>query len=554
MKQLNNQTIWSRFHRPVPSCCLLLSRLLCKLFTGRGSAETLELDELFTSSRDGIFVVDGRGSLLRANAAFCRMLGYKLDELTALKSFDDITPEKWRQWEADDIRDRRLLRDGYSGLYEKEYIRKDGRVFPVEVQSFLFFNHDRTPRYIWAIVRDITERVKAEAEKSLLEGSIRNKQRLETIGTLAGGIAHDFNNILVPVLGYAELSLSALSTEDPLYDNLNEIIKAAERAKNLVGRILTFSRPSEVNPEFVPVPVQSLVKEALTLLRPALPAAVALETHIDSSCRNVLADASQIHQVVVNLCTNAFHAMEERGGVLRLELREVSGAEDIFPASCNTDTAYLALSVSDTGTGMDEATLERIFEPFFTTKPVNKGTGLGLSVVYGIVKNCKGEITVESAAGKGSTFRIFLPVIDEKAAESRPSADPVQGGGRILFVDDEPAAAKLMFTALSKLGYETVTENAPARALELLKAEPEKFDLVITDLSMPEMTGLELAAAIHQARPDLPVILLTGYGQDIDQAQPPEHYGIRQVLIKPVKLNVLASSIYAIINQQEEVV
>ncbi len=519
-------------------------RLLFKLLNRRSAAEALEKSELFTSSRDGIVVVDGGGGLLQANAAFCRMLGYRQEELMALRYFSELTPAKWHEWEAGEIWNKRLLRDGYSGLYEKEYVRKDGSVFPVELQSFIFFNQDGTPRYMWSVVRDISNRVKLEEEKKLLEAGIRNKQRLETIGTLAGGIAHDFNNILVPILGYAELSMSMLPPESQLYKYSSEIMKAAERAQNLVAQIMTFSRPAENRQK--PLDVRLLLKEALKLLRPAIPATIAIEQHIDTPCRNVLADPSHIHQIILNLCTNAFHAMEAAGGTLTIELREAAAAD--CPACCNPELEYLMLRVTDTGTGMDAATMERIFEPFFTTKPVNKGTGLGLSVVYGIVQSCKGEITVASAEGRGSTFKIFLPVIEADAEESQDAGSPVRGGGRVLCIDDEPANLQLMLAMLSRLGYIIETETSPVKAFDLFSRAPESFDLVITDLAMPGMTGLELAEKIHRESPGLPVILMTGYGSDIDEKAALERCGIRQILKKPVKLHILASSINETIN------
>ena len=518
--------------------------LLFKLLNRRSTAEVLEKSELFTSSRDGIVVLDGSGSLLQANAAFCHMLGYRQEELMALQHFSELTPAKWHEWEAVEIWNKRLLQDGYSGLYEKEYVRKDGSVFPVELQSFIFFNQDRTPRYMWSVVRDISNRVKLEAEKKLLEAGIRNKQRLETIGTLAGGIAHDFNNILVPILGYAELSMSMLPPESQLYKYSSEIMKAAERAQNLVAQIMTFSRPAENRQK--PLDVRLLLKEALKLLRPAIPATIAIEQHIDTPCRNVLADPSHIHQIILNLCTNAFHAMETAGGTLTIELREAAAAD--CPACCNSGVGYLMLRVTDTGTGMDAATMERIFEPFFTTKPVNKGTGLGLSVVYGIVQSCKGEITVASAEGRGSTFKIFLPVIEADAEESQDAGSPVRGGGRVLCIDDEPANLQLMLAMLSRLGYIIETETSPVKALDLFSRAPESFDLVITDLAMPGMTGMELAEKIHRESPGLPVILMTGYGSDIDETAALERCGIRQILKKPVKLHILASSINETIN------
>ncbi len=429
-------------------------------------------------------------------------------------------------------------------------IADDNSVRWIEDRRTSIFTGDGRYIGIDGIMLDITDRVKSEDEKKLLEHGIRSKQRLEAIGTLAGGIAHDFNNILVPVLGYAELGISTVPQENQLHEYFDEIMKAAERARTLVSQILTFSRPEENNPK--PVAVQSLLKETLKLLRPSIPATITIKQHIDNSCRNILADPSQIHQVLVNLCTNAFYAMKDAGGTLTIELSEIHRDSSVFPVSCNRDTEYLMLSVSDTGTGMDETTMERLYEPFFTTKPVNKGTGLGLPVVYGIIKICKGEITVESKKGQGSTFRVFLPVIEDKTEESETTNNPVKGKGRVLFVDDEPAAIKVIFAMLSSLGYITETKTSPMEALDLFKQNPENFDLVITDLTMPDMTGIELAKKLHEQNPDLPIILMTGYSKDIDYAIPPENYGIRRILKKPVKLAVLASTINEIINQQEK--
>ncbi len=444
-----------------------------------------------------------------------------------------------------------LQRSKGSQVLVYRIIAGDNSVRWIEDRRTSIFSSDgRHYMGIDGIMLDVTDRVKSEEERKTLETGIRNKQRLEAIGTLAGGIAHDFNNILVPVLGYAELGISTISQNDPVHEYFDEIMQAAERAKTLVAQILTFSRPEENNP--TPVAVQSLLKESLKLLRPSIPVTINIEQHIDNSCRNILADPAQIHQVIVNLCTNAFHAMEKNGGVLTLELREVSPDESIYPVSCSPEIEYLMLSVSDTGSGMDEATMERLYEPFFTTKPVNKGTGLGLPVVYGIVKNSKGEITVESQNGKGSTFRVFLPVIEEKTEKIKQAGSPVKGKGRVLFVDDEPATVKVIFAMLSSLGYMTETKTSPLEALDLFKQSPENFDLVITDLTMPEMTGIELAKKIQEKNPGFPIVLMTGYGKDIDYTIPMERYGIRQILKKPVKLHTLAAAIHEIINPQDE--
>jgi len=421
-------------------------------------------------------------------------------------------------------------------------LNKQGETKWIEDRKTSTFSPDGSFTGIDGILYDVTNRVMAQEDKQRLESQLRKSQRLETIGTLAGGIAHDFNNILTPILGYAEMGVISLSREDALHEYFSEIMQAAERAQNLVSQILTFSRAQESRPSAVSV--QAIVSEALKLLRPSIPSTINIEQHIDKRCGNVLADPSQIHQVIINLCTNAFQAMEETGGTLSIDVRETVPAEDIlrtFPKLRRS--SHLRLSVSDTGAGMDEATMERIFEPFFTTKSVDKGTGLGLSVVHGIIVSCNGEITVESTPGKGTTFCIYLPVINEKASSDDSEIAPLKGSGSILFIDDEKAAVQMMTIMLNKLGFTVQAESSPLQALQLFRDNPEKFDLVITDLTMPEMTGLQLAGELRKTSPDLPVILMTGYGKNIEYTMPLNRYGVSKLLKKPVKLAQLASTV-----------
>ncbi len=398
------------------------------------------------------------------------------------------------------------------------------------------------------ILIDITERVNVLNSQNELEKRMRKTQRLETIGTLAGGIAHDFNNILTPIMGYAEMGLLTLSGDDPHYEYFSEIVRAADRAQNLVLQILTFSKAQESTPSVVSV--QSILQEALKLLRPSIPATISINANIQQ-CRNILADPSKIHQVIVNLCTNAFQAMEENGGDLSIELREVI-PEGVLGKELakNGHERFVNLSVSDTGCGMDDATMERIFEPFFTTKSVNKGTGLGLSVVHGIIKSFGGEITVESRKGKGSSFSIFLPVIEEQQKKSEHDERPIQGSCRLLFIDDEESTLKMMSTMLTKLGFSVKVFSSPRRALEVFRQDPAAFDLLITDLTMPEMNGIELISALHEIREDLPVILLTGYGKEIENNLSLARYGISKLLKKPVKMAQLTREINEVISAQ----
>lgn len=398
-------------------------------------------------------------------------------------------------------------------------------------------------RYV-GIVIDISDRKAEEEKNEYLESRLRNSQRLETIGTLAGGIAHDFNNILMPILGYAEMGVIGDPSEDALNEYFTEIMRAAERAKNLITQILTFSRAQEVTRSVMSV--QDAVSKALKFLRPTIPANIRIEQHIDQSCSNILADPTQIHQVIVNLCANAFHSMEESGeGVITIALREVVADNSlvrIFPKMV-AGQQYVQLSISDTGCGMDEGTMARIFEPFFTTKPVNKGTGLGLSMVHGIVIGHRGEITVESTPGKGTTFNVYLPVIDEQIVDQVLETAPSPGNCSVLFVDDEPASLKMMTVMMHKLGYRIKALASPLEALELFRQDPRQYDLVITDLTMPEMKGVDFAEAIHEITPRIPIILMTGYGKDIEYIKPMQHYGISRILKKPVKMGRLSSTI-----------
>ncbi|NTW82660.1 MAG: PAS domain S-box protein [Chlorobiaceae bacterium] len=417
----------------------------------------------------------------------------------------------------------------------------------IEDRKTSAFSEDGEFSFIDGILFDITERVNTLNSQKELESHLRKTQRLETIGTLAGGIAHDFNNILTPIMGYAEMGLLMLSPEDPMYEYFSEIVNAAERSQNLVSQILTFSRAEENTPSVVSV--QSILKEALKLLRPSIPATIGIKQHIQDDCRNVLADPSKIHQVVVNLCTNAFHAMEEKGGELGIELNEIVPVESVLKElTANETGCFVKLTVSDTGCGMDDATIERIFEPFFTTKPVNKGTGLGLSVVHGIIKSCGGGITVESRPGKGSSFSVFLPVIEEQQNKGAYDEKPFHGSCRLLIIDDETTTLKMMSAMLTKLGFSVKVFNSSRQAVEIFRHDPAAFDLVITDLTMPELNGIELASAIHEIRGDLPVILMTGYGKEIDNSNSLCRYGISRLLRKPVKLAQLTSAINDVIS------
>ena len=423
---------------------------------------------------------------------------------------------------------------------------KNGSVKWLEDRNTSVFSAEGIFTGIDGILFDVTERIMVQEEKQQLESNLRRTQRLESIGTLAGGIAHDFNNILTPILGYAELGVLSETTDELQQGYFSEIIKAAERAKHLVAQILTFSMAQESTPEIINV--HEIVDEALKLLRPSIPSTIAIKKDLDKSCRTILADPSQIHQVIINLCINAFQAMEKSGGLLTITLKEITTdarLQKLLPKL--HEECYVKLSISDTGTGISESAMERIFEPFFTTKSVDEGSGLGLSVVHGIISSFNGEITVDSLSEKGTTFNIYLPVVDKQIVTAPVTTSCKKGYGNILFVDDESTILKMMTMMISKLGFNIKATSSPLEALELFRKKPDHFNLLITDLTMPEMTGVELAKEIKKISPHLPVILMTGYEKDIEHTIPLCDYGICKFLKKPVKLVELAATINDVI-------
>ncbi len=393
------------------------------------------------------------------------------------------------------------------------------------------------------ITLDITDQKRVEEENMQLESRIRKSERLETLGNLAGGIAHDFNNILTPILGYAEMGMMNIPENERTYDFFKQITVAAERAQNLVYQILMFSKARET--ESSNVAMQSVIQEALQLLRASIPSTIRIEKHINQSCRNIFADPSKIYQVILNLCTNAFQAMEDTGGTLTIELDEIIPDNNLkkkFPEI--EEEAYVLLSIADTGHGMNSKTLDRIFEPFFTTKAVNKGTGLGLSVVHGIITSYKGVIDVESEPEKGTTFNIYLPVSDKKVANKEQITTIPNGTASILLVDDEKPTLEVMSMMLTQSGYKVQAANSPGEALELFRKSPQAFDMVITDLTMPEMTGIRLASEIYTCRPELPVILMTGYEKNMENMG---KSNIVRLLKKPIRFETIVSAINEVI-------
>ena len=383
-----------------------------------------------------------------------------------------------------------------------------------------------------ALFDDVTRRKQVEEE-------LRQAQKLEAIGTLAGGIAHDFNNILTAIIGYTQLMLYDTPADGKSQPLLKEVLNASKRATNLVSQILSFSRQTEK--ERKPIEIQPVIKEALKLLRGTLPSTIKIEQEIDAKCRMVMADPVQIHQILMNLCTNAYHAMRNNGGTLSVRLEETAIGLGFCDAQAQVlpPGPYLRLTIRDTGDGMDEKTLTKIFTPYFTTKAAGEGTGLGLSTVLGLARSYNGGITAESAPGKGSIFAVYLPVFipeETGAADQENILHPLQTPAHILFIDDEETIVRLGKMTLERLGCEVTALNSGIDALSLFKQDPHRFDLVITDQTMPGLTGAALARQMLAIRPELPIIMATGYSETIDEEQA-KKIGIRELLMKPLDLH-----------------
>jgi signal transduction histidine kinase/ActR/RegA family two-component response regulator len=384
--------------------------------------------------------------------------------------------------------------------------------------------------------KEIEIRQKFERERAELEKQLFQLQKMETIGTLAGGIAHDFNNILTPILGYTDMALEELPAESNLRFDLEQINNAAHRGKDLVQQVLTFSR--EVDFANKPIQLQPIVTEALNLIKASFPPGVVINRHFDQKIGTVLADPTHIHQIVMNLCTNANHAMMKSGGVLDVKLEEVKVEQKSADKIPNLKKGeYIRLTISDTGHGMDLKTKERIFEPFFTRKEVGSGSGLGLSVVHGIINNYGGAIVVDSTPGKGTTFMIYLPKYGTDLLESdKLNKKPLKGDEHILFVDDEPEITFMGKKMLENLGYKVSISSDSISALEEFRKNPGKYSLLVTDQNMPNVTGTDLAFRMREIQPDLKVIIITGYSDDLSEEVLSQN-GISEVILKPMILD-----------------
>jgi PAS domain S-box-containing protein len=489
------------------------------------------------SAAESIIITDVDGQIRYVNPAFEAITGHAADEVMG--------------------KNPRLLQSGKHGkeFYQRMWLnlkvgevwrgniinkKKDGSLFEIEAVISPVVDNNGTINNFIAVQRDMTR-------EKILEAQVRQSQKLEAIGTLAGGIAHDFNNILSAILGFSELCLSDVEDDANLRSNINEILRAGKRARDLVQQILTFARQSDR--EERPINFGLIVKEAIKMLRASIPATIEM-SHELTSKGLVMGDPSELHQIIMNLCTNASQAMESKSGEMTIRLHDVALDEnDKYLRDKLKAGYYVKLVIGDTGMGMTPSQMERIFDPFYTTKEKGEGTGLGLSVVHGIVENHGGIIKVYSEPGIGSTFTVLLPAIKHGAFGVIEAAPPplAQGREHVLFLDDEPSIVKMTTQILTLLGYQVTSFNNAPEAVACFEAAPEAFDIVISDVTMPKMNGAEVARRMMAIRRDIPVILCSGFTKLFGESDA-KAMGIRSILTKPLSRNELANTIRAVLD------
>lgn len=487
---------------------------------------------LFYNSAHGVITLDATGRISAANTAAYEMLGCHEAELLGAGIGEYLTEDE----------PENTAISANSPVREATMRCFDGTAFPAEFTRNAFTTR-REAQMSVLVFRDISDRKQAREERRRLEAQLLHAEKLNTVGTLAGGMAHDLNNILTPIINYADLLLDGDATKEEVATFAAEIVTAGHRAADLVKQILTFSR--QTKPDARTTALAPLIEETLKLIRSTAPANIEIVTHIDEQSPPAFIDPTQIHQVLMNLCVNAVHAMGRTGGVLTVSLDTVPA--DTITARIQSkqhEGEYLRVSVTDTGHGIDEETRKRIFDPFFTTKELGEGTGLGLSTVHGIVMAHGGEITVPTGPGAGTAFHVFLPVREAVPSVLDVARAPVRGDGQhILVIDDERSITDVVGRMLRRMGYQTTLLNDGARALEVFTSSPDVFDMVITDHLMPRMTGITLAEKILEARANLPIILMTGL-LDTKSTKMLKQVGIERFLLKPVTKDSLGNAVH----------
>jgi len=487
---------------------------------------------------DPVVVYDIKGKVIYLNPAFTRVFGWTLAERFG-KKMDDYVPEAaWPKTKK--MIEMAISGKSFSGIETIRY-NKGKNIVNVSISGAIYRNQAGNPVGSVVNLRDISEQKK-------LEGQLEQANKMKAIGTLSGGIAHDFNNILSIIIGNTELALDDIPEGNSAHSNLEEIRRASIRARDVVRQLLSFARKTKL--EKKPIKLVPVIKDTLKLLRATIPMSIHIRQNMENTFDNILADPTQVHQIMINLCTNARHAMSD-GGILEVSLKSME--LDEIAASQYQDLSpgrYVNLKVSDTGHGIPKEEIDRIFDPYYTTKEFGKGTGMGLSVVHGIVKSHGGVISVDSELGKGTSFSILFPVIEkETVSEIEDEEELPTGSERILFVDDEESIVSIGRNRLERLGYRAEAQMNPSEALKLFCNNPDQFDLVITDMTMPEMSGEQLAKEVLKIRPDIPIILCTGFSERIDDKKAKE-IGIHRYIEKPINGSDLAKLVRQVLDEK----
>lgn len=501
-----------------------------------------KLQVIFKRSPVGIILLDCQGVVLDCNQHFANIFDVQREEYLGMNLLDKMRKGPVRQNLVDAISNEKI--NYYEGPYTSVV---NGKQFFINISS-----EKIAPDLIIAIIMDFTDRKRAEEEKAKLEIQLIQAQKMEAIGSLAGGIAHDLNNILFPISGLSEMLLNEIPPDNLAHASLDQIYKSAQRGSDLVKQILAFSRQS--NPRKLPIRVQPILKEVLKLTRATIPMNLEITSNIDEDCSMISADPTQMHQVALNLIMNAYHAVEQPGGIIHVELKETIFEKNELYDNSMKSGKCACITISDTGTGIDQTLIDKIFTPYFTTKELGKGTGLGLSVVHGIVKEHGGDIQVNSEVGKGTVFRVYLPLLED-ANDSKAAAviriHPT-GCERILIVDDEEPIVRMEQMMLEKNGYQVTACTSSIDALAAFKASSSSFDLVISDRGMPNMTGEQLAAELISIRPGIPIILCTGFCEEKDMLRA-KSMGVTEFLMKPVATGDLATMVRKVLDEATDV-
>ncbi len=508
--------------------------------------QSIEFAENIMKSMDeGLVVIDHNYKIISANRAYSEQINKPIREIIGAPCYAmSHSRDQPCHIFGEECPVNKTFITGKPHTAVHEHIGQNGNILLVEIRSYPMQVKSGQTISAIEVINNITEKKK-------LEDELLQAHKMEAIGTLAGGIAHDFNNILAVILGYADVIKGDLPDGSQAQEDINQVLKAANRATKLVKQILTFSRKGQDTQLLLqPTPI---INEALKLMRASLPTTIEIHEKIDPNCGSIMANPTNVHRILVNLCTNALHGMEDEKGILTVHLTRVELREhEVMHEPGVSAGSFVELMVSDTGCGMNKRTIKRIFEPYFTTKEVGKGTGMGLALVHGIIQSYRGFIRVESELNTGTTFHVYFPAIEEKAVTCKKEKQKSfsKGNERIMAIDDEKAIADMYRATLERLGYKVSIYSSSEKAFEVFQSAPDNFDLIITDQTMPHLSGSDLAKKILQIRPDMPIILCTGYSAMISEDQAQE-IGIKQFVMKPVSPPNLAMTIRDILDKSQ---